>query len=114
MALPFKNNLRKWAAVILGPEESVWDGAAICLSMDFFDEYPTKPPTVKVLTPMFHPNIYYDGCIQLDILKERWGAAYDVAAVLEIIQNLLTHPNLEAPANTEAAHLYVKNRKEYD
>ena len=82
MASPFKDNLRKWAAVILGPKETAWDGAALCLSMDFTEEYPTKPPTIKILTRMFHPNVYNDGSICLDILKEKWSAAYDISSVL--------------------------------
>ena len=114
MASPFKENLRKWAAVILGPEDTAWAGAALCLSLDFTDEYPTKPPTVKILTRMFHPNVYNDGSICLDILKEKWSPAYDVSSVLVSIQNLLTDPNPQSPANGEAANLYVRDRNGFD
>jgi ubiquitin-protein ligase len=82
VASPFKDNLRKWAAVIIGPEETAWANAALCLTLDFTEEYPTKPPTVKILTKMFHPNVYNDGRICLDILKEKWSPAYDVSSVL--------------------------------
>ena len=39
--------------------------------MEFSEEYPNKPPVVKFLSKMFHPNIYADGGICLDILQYR-------------------------------------------
>ena len=41
------------------------------LTMEFSEEYPNKPPVVKFLSKMFHPNIYADGGICLDILQNR-------------------------------------------
>jgi len=41
--------------------------------MEFSEEYPNKPPVVKFLSKMFHPNIYADGGICLDILQYRYG-----------------------------------------
>lgn len=42
---------------------------------------------------MFHPNVYADGGICLDILQNRWSPTYDVSAILtsiQVNQNLLT------------------------
>ena len=63
---------------------------------------------------MFHPNIYADGSICLDILQNKWSPIYDVAGVLTSIQSPLTDPNPNSPANTEAASLYVDHRLEYN
>ncbi|CAL5970436.1 Ubiquitin-conjugating_enzyme E2 [Hexamita inflata] len=114
MASPFKDNIKRWAAVILGPEDTAWTGAALCLSIDFSADYPTRPPTFKFLTKIFHPNVYATGDICLDILKEKWSPAYDVCSVLVSIQNLLTDPNPQSPANAEAANLYVRDRNGFD
>jgi len=82
--------------------------------LSFTEEYPNKPPTVKFLTKLFHPNVYTNGAICLDILQNQWSPIYDVAAILTSIQSLLTDPNPNSPANVEAAKLYQENRREYE
>lgn len=63
---------------------------------------------------MFHPNIYNDGNICLDILQNRWSPTYDVAALLTSIQSLLPDPNPSSAANSQAASLFNSNRASYD
>ncbi|OMJ07942.1 Ubiquitin-conjugating enzyme E2 2 [Smittium culicis] len=62
---------------------------------------------------MFHPNVYANGELCLDILQNRWSPTYDVAAILTSIQSLLHDPNPNSPANAESASLYRENRREY-
>ena len=83
------------------------------LLLNFDESYPNKPPTVKFLSRMFHPNVYANGELCLDILQNRWSPTYDVAAILTSIQSLLHDPNPNSPANAEAAQLYRENMKEY-
>ena len=83
------------------------------LTLTFDESYPNKPPTVKFLSRMFHPNVYTNGELCLDILQNRWSPTYDVAAILTSIQSLLHDPNPNSPANAEAAQLYRENMKEY-
>ena len=40
------------------------------LVIEFPEEYPNKSPTIRFLSRMFHPNVYADGSICLDILAE--------------------------------------------
>ena len=103
---------------------------------------------------MFHPNIYADGQICLDILQNQWSPIYDISAILTSIQSysyqnskqnfitiiivldlirfsfvnvavpifchhqsydrLLTDPNPNSPANSEAASLFRENLREYN
>ena len=81
---------------------------------EFSEEYPNKPPVVRFLSKMFHPNVYADGGICLDILQNRWSPTYDVSAILTSIQSLLDEPNPNSPANSVAAQLYQENRREYE
>ncbi|CAF2000080.1 unnamed protein product [Brassica oleracea var. botrytis] len=74
----------------------------------------TKPPTVRFVSRMFHPNIYADGSICLDILQNQWSPIYDVAAILTSIQSLLCDPNPNSPANSEAARMFSESKREYN
>eukprot|EP00300_Choanocystis_sp_HF-7_P036566 c5242_g1_i1.p1 GENE.c5242_g1_i1~~c5242_g1_i1.p1 ORF type:complete len:161 (+),score=25.98 c5242_g1_i1:30-485(+) len=111
---PLNNDVMTWNAVIFGPEGTVWEGGTFKLSLSFTEEYPSKPPKVNFITKMFHPNIYNDGSICLDILQNQWSAIYDVSAILTSIQSLLCDPNPNSPANNEAAKLFVENTREYE
>lgn len=62
---------------------------------------------------MFHPNVYASGDLCLDILQNRWSPTYDVASILTSIQSLLNDPNINSPANVEAANLYKDHRSQY-
>ncbi|PSC72517.1 ubiquitin-conjugating enzyme E2 2 [Micractinium conductrix] len=113
-ASPQAENIMRWNAVIFGPDGTVWDGGVFKLSMEFSEDYPNKAPVVKFRTNLFHPNIYADGGICLDILQNQWSPIYDVSAILTSIQSLLSDPNPNSPANSEAARLYNEDRKEYN
>lgn len=62
---------------------------------------------------MFHPNIYEDGSLCLDLLQMKWSPTYDVYGILVSIQSLLDDPNVNSPANTKAADLFTKDYEAY-
>jgi len=45
----------------------------------------------------------------LDILKDKWTAAYNIQTVLLSLQSLLGEPNNASPLNGEAAELWDKD-----
>lgn len=106
--------LMTWQAVIFGPDDTPWEGGTFNLVIQFAEDYPSKPPDVRFVSSLFHPNIYADGKICLDILQAQWTPSYDVAAILASIQSLLCDPNPNSPANSEAARLFQENRREYN
>jgi ubiquitin-conjugating enzyme E2 A len=110
---PEEDNIMKWKAVIFGPDDTDWRDGIFQLTMSFPDNYPHSAPDVKFVTPVFHPNVYKNGSICLDILQRNWTPANDVSSILISIQSLLTDPNPSSPANPEAARLFNENRLEY-
>ncbi|CAF0826977.1 unnamed protein product [Adineta steineri] len=46
-----------WIGWIEGAEETPYTGGKFHLSIDFPSDFPFKPPRIKFLTPIYHPNI---------------------------------------------------------
>ncbi|CAN6286564.1 unnamed protein product, partial [Urochloa humidicola] len=44
---PHDNNIMLWNAVIFGPDDTPWDGGTFKLTLQFTEDYPNKPPTVR-------------------------------------------------------------------
>jgi ubiquitin-conjugating enzyme E2 A len=113
-AAPETDDIMKWKAVMFGPVDTPWEGGTFTLEVNFSEEFPTQPPRVRFLSKMFHPNIYNNGEICIDILQNQWSPIYDISSILTSIQSLLCDPNPKSPANQEAARLWAENRREYD
>ncbi|KAH0511497.1 Ubiquitin-conjugating enzyme E2 C [Microtus ochrogaster] len=105
-AFPESDNLFKWVGTIHGAAGTVYEDLRYKLSLEFPSGYPYNAPTVKFLTPCYHPNVDTQGNICLDILKDKWSALYDVRTILLSIQSLLGEPNINSPLNTHAAELW--------
>ncbi len=98
----------------MGPIDTPFEDGVFKLIINFTENYPNKPPSVKFISEIFHPNVYNTGDLCLDILQNRWSPTYDVASILTSIQSLLNDPNISSPANVEAATLYRDHRSQYD
>ena len=53
------------------PDDTPWEDGTFKLTLEFNEEYPNKAPKVKFVSKMFHPNVYADGSICLDILQNQ-------------------------------------------
>jgi ubiquitin-conjugating enzyme E2 A len=109
------SNMLIWNAEIKGPSETPYENGIFKLNLRFTEEYPIKPPSVKFSEPakIFHPNIYRDGKICVDILQKEWSPAQNIRSILISIMSLLNDPNPNSPANRDAAKLFVSNFNEY-
>jgi len=110
------DNMTHWSAVLKGPIGSPYEGGRFVLDLIFPPKYPFEPPRVTFRTPVFHPNVSTNGAICMDILKPNgaWSPLMTVDALLVSIQSLLDDPNPSDPLNTEAAALYMQNKRLYD
>eukprot|EP00730_Choanoeca_flexa_P009674 TRINITY_DN12832_c0_g1_i1.p1 TRINITY_DN12832_c0_g1~~TRINITY_DN12832_c0_g1_i1.p1 ORF type:complete len:174 (+),score=31.00 TRINITY_DN12832_c0_g1_i1:63-524(+) len=106
-AFPEDDNLFNWKGTMTGGKDTMYDGLTYTLSLSFPKDYPYTAPTVKFVTPCYHPNVdEAHGNICIDILKEQWSASYDVRTVLLSIQTMLDDPNVDSPLNGHAAQLW--------
>ncbi|KAI1001611.1 hypothetical protein K3495_g6590 [Podosphaera aphanis] len=106
-------NLLSWTATIAGPEDTPYAGLSFKLTFSFPCNYPYAPPTVLFKTPIYHPNVDFSGRICLDILDDKWTAAYNIQTILLSLQSLLGEPNNSSPLNGEAAELWDKDPESF-
>ena len=111
---PDGEDLYKWKATILGPEDTPYHGGVFFLSIDFPIDYPFKPPKVRFITKVYHPNINGEGGICLDILKDQWSPALTVSKVLLSICSLLGDANPDDPLVPDIANIYRNNREAFN
>jgi ubiquitin-conjugating enzyme E2 I len=121
VARPSKNpdgtmNLLHWDFGIPGKKNTPWENGMYHGQMSFASDFPSTPPKVRFVPPLFHPNVYPSGTICLSLLDEEvdWRPAITIKQLLIGIQDLLNDPNIADPAQADAFKWYTKNRAEYE
>ena len=97
---------------ISGPKGTPYEGGIFELEISMPRDYPFKPPTIKFIPRIWHPNISSDtGQICIDILQENWNPAWFLPKILLGIQAMLSSPNFDNPLDDMVAQL--SNHKDY-
>jgi ubiquitin-protein ligase len=78
---PAGDDLFKWQATLMGPEDSPYSGGLFFIDIQFPADYPFKPPKLSFSTRIYHCNISANGSICLDILKDQWSPALTISKV---------------------------------
>lgn len=110
---PIGDDIYNWEASIIGPSDSPYSGGIFRLKLQFCDDFPFKPPKVKFITKILHPNIDCYGNICLDILNKNWSPVLNVTKLLLSISSLLTDPNPEDPLDAEVAYIYKNDNQKF-
>ncbi|KAG0051905.1 Ubiquitin-conjugating enzyme E2 15 [Gryganskiella cystojenkinii] len=120
------NNIFEWEIMIMGPQDTLYEGGFFRAIMTFPHDYPLLPPKLKFTTDMFHPNVYPNGEVCISILhppgddkygyeqaSERWSPVHTVETILVSVISMLSSPNDESPANIDAAKEWRENYPAY-
>lgn len=107
------DDMYHWHAILIGPQDSLYQGYNFKLDIVLPVDYPYSPPRVKFITPIQHVNVNNDGDICLDILKNNWIPSQNIRSILISIRLLLAEPNPEDPFNSDLATLYRTNKDNY-
>ena len=108
------SNLMLWQGILDGPKDTPYETGHFRIQFRFEEEYPISAPSLKFHDVPYHPNIYKDGKICVDILQSsEWSPAQNVRTIIHSLRSLLMDPNPTSPANREAAELYMTDKNAY-
>ncbi|EGW09621.1 ubiquitin/ISG15-conjugating enzyme E2 L6 isoform X2 [Cricetulus griseus] len=102
-------NVLVWRMLLL-PDQPPYHLKAFHLQIDFPRDYPLRPPTLKFITKIYHPNVREDGQVCLPLISiENWKPSTKTCQVLEALNMLVGRPNPEEPVRLELADLLTQN-----
>lgn len=105
--------------VVLAPSDasSPYHPGRFAILLTLPTDYPFKPPAVRFLTRVYHPNVTNDslGNVCLGLLKpDQWKPSTKIVAVLEALRNLLDHPQPDDPLEDRIADEFRNDRPAWD
>uniref|UniRef100_A0AAX7TL24 Ubiquitin-conjugating enzyme E2 G1 n=1 Tax=Astatotilapia calliptera TaxID=8154 RepID=A0AAX7TL24_ASTCA len=117
------SDLYRWEVLIIGPPDTLYEGGVFKAHLTFPKDYPLRPPKMKFITDIWHPNVDKNGDVCISILhepgedkygyekpEERWLPIHTVETIMISVISMLADPNGDSPANVDAAvSLTVKN-----
>ncbi|EGG14906.1 putative E2 enzyme Ubc9 [Cavenderia fasciculata] len=102
-------NMFIWQCGIPGVEKTIWEGGVYPMTIEFSEDYPSRPPKCRFPKDFFHPNVYPSGTVCLSIVNDDgdWKPSISVKQILCGIQDLLNAPNPKSPAQQLPITLFI-------
>ena len=117
-------NMFTWRFALAGPPGTPYEHGVFTGTLTFPPDYPLSPPRMRFDPPITHPNVYGAGdragevCISIlhagrdetgyERESERWSPVHSVKSVLLSVLSMIAEPNVESPANVDAAKLLTQ------
>ena len=101
-----EDNILKGYAMIIGPQDTLYENGFYFFAFDYPHDYPSTPPKVTFRTNQdkvrFNPNLYTSGKVCISLLNtwrgEQWTACQSISTILLTLCTLLTNePLLNEP-----------------
>lgn len=97
-----------------GPPDTPYEGGLYEIDIRITGEYPFKPPEMRFITKIWHPNVSSQtGAICLDTLGTAWSPVLTLKSALISLQSLLTSPEPKDPQDAEVASMLLTRPDEF-
>eukprot|EP00913_Durusdinium_trenchii_P020386 g19150.t1 len=92
-ARPLDTNILEWHFVMTGNQDPYTGGDLSCI-LEFPDDFPMKPPSIKLLTPSGRFEINKRICLSMsDFHKESWNPSWTVEKILIGLMSFMYEEN---------------------
>ena len=107
--IPNKNDLQRFEVEIMA-YDGFWKGIKYKFSFIIGDNYPYKPPKIKIMDQIYHPNIDLNwNNVCLNILTHDWKPCLTIQDIINSLILLFLEPNGNDSINKQAGKLLIKN-----
>lgn len=97
-----------------GPPDTPYEGGSYDVDIKITPEYPFKPPEMRFITKIWHPNVSSQtGAICLDTLGNAWSPVLTLKSALISLQSLLSSPEPKDPQDAEVASMLLTRPEEF-
>ncbi|KAK4540949.1 hypothetical protein LTR36_008457 [Oleoguttula mirabilis] len=97
-----------------GPPDTPYEGGSYEVDIRITSEYPFKPPEMRFITKIWHPNVSSQtGAICLDTLGSAWSPVLTLKSALISLQSLLSSPEPKDPQDAEVASMLLTRPEEF-
>jgi ubiquitin-conjugating enzyme E2 D/E len=101
------DDLFVWKLIIQGPEGTPFVGGRFIVNVDFSDNYPFKPPKIKFLTKIYHPNVKTDtGEICMQAIESKWVPTLNANFIAQAILTLIRSPSADNALEPDIANKF--------
>ena len=107
-------------ASIKGPVDSPYEGGLFKLRVIIPYNYPFKPPDIRFITKIFHPNVNSDGyicsCVLNEYIFNSWSPLTKIISILSFIYRFIKTPLCQTcvQGNKEAISLYFNDKNRFN
>ena len=112
-------------AIIAVTDSCPYKGGKFLFEFHFHKDYPFLPPSINMITKIYHPNFKGSGELIIhndkprllfDEISKYWTPIVWTLKILDIIHSALINPSIEPDniINEECAHLISNDKNEYE
>ena len=120
-------DIYRWEVLLIGPPATFYELGMFKTHIYFPIEYPFRPPKMKFITPIWHPNIDKNGLVHIPMLhepgdvgwgyesaNERWLPTYAVEAIRISVISMMAEPYVQTLySNYDATEEWRENSSKF-
>jgi ubiquitin-protein ligase len=111
---PCENRLTFWRLLLVGPKGTPYENGVFVLYAKFPDDYPSSPPEIRFVTPIYHCNVNNTGRICHSVFDRNYTTDTSIGIILACMYGLLLEPEPDDPLDSTLAEEYFSQRAVYD